>query len=171
MDLIGGYGSDVSDEEPHGTSNGTGSAHNGSVGGPITSADAPVSAQLARLPAPRAADTDRWGSVFGAGILDRKRKAPASASGLSNGTTARGGKDTAVNGLGHEEAAAPRRKLASFMAPLAPLSQEELEARCQRECSVSCVINVRHMFCACAVGLQYRALVIKVLVEGTLTQC
>ena len=125
MDLIGDYGSDVSDDEPHGASNGTSSAGNSTRAGPTAAVSPPLGEQLNRLPAPgRPADTDRWGSVFGAGILDRKRKPPAAAAGLSNGTAAK-----AANGHGHEEAAAPKRKLASFMAPLKPLSQEEMEVR------------------------------------------
>ena len=131
MDLIGDYGSDVSDEEPEGpSSNGTVSAGNGASTGPAAAVSQPVSEQLGRLPAPKAADSDRWGSVFGAGILDRKRKTAASAGGgHSHGTAADAAGGAATNGDGHAEAAAPKRKLASFMAPLKPLTAEEMEVR------------------------------------------
>jgi len=130
MDLIGDYGSDVSDEEPQeGPSNGAVSTGNGVSAAPAEATGRPVSEHTARLPAPKAADSDRWGSVFGAGILDRKQKPAASAGGgHSNGTAANAAGAAAADGDGRGEApVAPKRKLASFMAPLKPLSAEELE--------------------------------------------
>ena len=131
MDLIGDYGSDASDEEPQdGPSNGAVSTGNGVSAASAQAAGRPFTEQPARLPAPPpAAANDRWGSVFGAGILDRKRKPAASGGGgHSNGTAANFAMGAAANGDGRGEApVAPKRKLASFMAPLKPLSAEELE--------------------------------------------
>ncbi len=140
MDLIGGYGSDVSDEEPQeGPSDGAANTGNGVPAAPAESVGQHVSEQPARLPAPTPAANDRWGSVFGAGILDRKRKPAASAGvGHSNGTAASPAGGAAANGDGRGEAVAPKRKLASFMAPLKPLSAEELEVCAAQGRSQSC---------------------------------
>ena len=130
MDLIGGYGSDVSDDDQRGPANGTADAHSGGKtvpAEPATSAkETPaVSEQLARLPAPKAADNDRWGSVFGTGILEKKRQPAAISRGVANGAAS----GAVANGLSGEEGV-QKRKLVSFMAPLTPLTAEELNVRC-----------------------------------------
>ena len=130
MDLIGGYGSDVSEDDQHGPANGVADAVvNGGyvVRTELALAASPpaVSEQLARLPAATAADNDRWGAVFGTGIRDRKHKPTATSNGLSNGAA---GRAVAMNGHSADEGVL-KRKLVSFMAPLKPLTAEELDVR------------------------------------------
>jgi hypothetical protein len=128
MDLIGDYGSDDSEDDQHGPANGVADAHTGGDAVPTDPASAPsipdVSEQLVRLPAPRAADNDRWGAVFGTGVLDKKRKPTTVSRAVSNG--AAGG--PASNGHSTDDGV-PKRKLVSFMAPLKPLTAEELDVR------------------------------------------